>query len=91
MLPMGALRQRTTAIAFAGNFLGGAAYFGVIAYLPLYAQGVGGGSATGAGAILTPMLVGWTLTSILAATPPAGTLRAPQGDPCPRPPHGAAA
>ncbi|MDL2345261.1 MFS transporter [Deinococcus sp. MIMF12] len=67
LLPMGALRQRTTAIAFAGNLLGGAAYFGVIAYLPLYAQGVGGGSATGAGAILTPMLVGWTLTSILAA------------------------
>ncbi|WP_034409540.1 MFS transporter [Deinococcus murrayi] len=67
LLPMGALRERTTAVAFAGNLLGGAAYFGVIAYLPLYAQGVGGGSATGAGAILTPMLVGWTLTSILAA------------------------
>lgn len=67
LLPMGALRQRTTAIAFAGNLLGGAAYFGVIAYLPLYAQGVGGGSATGAGVILTPMLVGWTLSSLLSA------------------------
>jgi EmrB/QacA subfamily drug resistance transporter len=67
LLPMGALRQRTTALAFGGNLLGGAAYFGVIAYLPLYAQGVGGGGATGAGAILTPMLVGWTLTSILSA------------------------
>ncbi|WP_034384010.1 MFS transporter [Deinococcus sp. YIM 77859] len=67
LLPMRALGQRTTAVAFAGNLLGGAAYFGVIAYLPLYAQGVGGGSATGAGAILTPMLVGWTLASILGA------------------------
>ena len=67
LLPMGALRQRTTAIAFAGNLLGGAAYFGVIAYLPLYAQGVGGRGATGAGVILTPMLVGWTLSSLLSA------------------------
>ncbi|EYB69818.1 major facilitator superfamily transporter [Deinococcus phoenicis] len=67
LLPMGALRQRSTAVAFGGNLLGGAAYFGVIAYLPLYAQGVGGGGATGAGAILTPMLVGWTLSSLLSA------------------------
>ena len=67
LLPMRALRERTPAVAFAGNFLGGAAYFGVIAYLPLYAQGVSGKGATAAGAILTPMLVGWTLTSILSA------------------------
>ncbi|ASN82958.1 MDR family MFS transporter [Deinococcus ficus] len=67
LLPMQALRERVPAVAFAGNFLGGAAYFGVIAYLPLYAQGISGGGATSAGAILTPMLVGWTLTSILSA------------------------
>lgn len=67
LLPMQALRQRTPLVAFAGNLLGGAAYFGVIAYLPLYAQGVSGGSATAAGAILTPMLVGWTLTAVATA------------------------
>lgn len=67
LLPMKALRDLTPATAFIGNFLGGAAYFGVIAYLPLYAQGVTGQGATAAGAILTPMLVGWTLTSILSA------------------------
>ncbi|ADY27309.1 major facilitator superfamily MFS_1 (plasmid) [Deinococcus proteolyticus MRP] len=67
LLPVQALRERVPRIAFAGNFLGGAAYFGVIAYLPLYAQGVAGGTATAAGAILTPMLVGWTCASILAA------------------------
>ncbi|MFT2718802.1 MFS transporter [Deinococcus sp. A31D244] len=67
LLPMRALRQRLPRVAFAGNLLGGAAYFGVIAYLPLYAQGVSGGGATSAGAILTPMLVGWTLTAILTA------------------------
>ena len=67
LLPMRALRERLPRVAFAGNLLGGAAYFGVIAYLPLYAQGVTGGSATAAGAILTPMLVGWTLTAIVTA------------------------
>ena len=67
LLPMQALRERVPLIAFAGNFLGGAAYFGIIAYLPLYAQGVTGGGATAAGAILTPMLVGWRLTAILTA------------------------
>ncbi|MFC4425330.1 MFS transporter [Deinococcus navajonensis] len=67
LLPMRALRQRLPRVAFAGNLLGGAAYFGVIAYLPLYAQGVSGGGATSAGLILTPMLVGWTLTAIVTA------------------------
>ncbi|WP_233554663.1 MFS transporter [Deinococcus cavernae] len=67
LLPIQALGERVTRVAFAGNFLGGAGYFGVIAYLPLYAQGVSGGGATAAGAILTPMLVGWTLASIFAA------------------------
>ena len=67
LLPIQALGERVTRVAFAGNFMGGAAYFGVIAYLPLYAQGVAGGGATAAGAILTPMLVGWTLASIAAA------------------------
>lgn len=67
LLPMQALRERLPSVAFAGNFLGGGAYFGVIAYLPLYAQGVSGKGATSAGAILTPMLVGWTLATILSA------------------------
>lgn len=66
LLPMQALRQRIPALAFAGNLLGGAAYFGVIAYLPLYAQSATH-SPTSAGAILTPMLVGWTLTAIVTA------------------------
>lgn len=67
LLPMRALGQRITSAAFAGNLLGGAAYFGVVAYLPLYAQGVTHGGATSAGLVLTPMLVGWTLASITAA------------------------
>ena len=67
LLPMSALRDQIPRVAFLANLLAGAAYFGVIAYLPLYAQGVTGRGATAAGAILTPALVGWTLASILAA------------------------
>ncbi len=64
LLPMKALAQRLPQVGLWNNLLGGAAYFGVIAYLPLYAQNVSG-SATSGGLILTPMLLGWVLASIL--------------------------
>ncbi|RIH91757.1 MDR family MFS transporter [Meiothermus granaticius] len=67
LLPTSGLRERLPRIGILGNLLAGVAYFGVIAYLPLFAQGVGGHSATAGGALLTPMLVGWTLTSILGS------------------------
>ena len=64
LLPMKALALRLPNVGLWNNLLGGAAYFGVIAYLPLYAQSVSG-SATAGGLILTPMLLGWVLASIL--------------------------
>lgn len=67
LLPTSGLRQRLPRIGIINNLLAGVAYFGVIAYLPLFAQGVGGHSATAGGALLTPMLVGWTLASILGS------------------------
>ena len=67
LLPMKNLRATLPRVGVLGNLLAGAAYFGTIAYLPLFAQGVSGQGATAAGAILTPMLLGWTGTSILAA------------------------
>ena len=67
LLPTSGLRQRLPRIGILGNLLAGVAYFGVIAYMPLFAQVAGGGSATAGGALLTPMLVGWTLASILGS------------------------
>ncbi|MFC4454845.1 MDR family MFS transporter [Deinococcus sonorensis] len=67
LLPVASLRQRLPRVSLLGNLLGGAAYFGVIAYLPLFAQGVNRGSATAGGVILTPMLLGWVLASIVGA------------------------
>lgn len=67
LLPLSSLRARLPRIGLLGNLLAGAAYFGSVSYLPLYAQSAAGQSATQAGALLTPMLVGWTITSIIAS------------------------
>src|SRR5688572_1626599 len=40
--------------------------FGINSYVPLFAQGVNGGSAMDAGLIVLPMSVSWPLASILA-------------------------
>ena len=47
------------------NLLAGMAYFGILAFLPLYVQRVEAKGATMAGLVLTPMIVGWTLTNII--------------------------
>jgi EmrB/QacA subfamily drug resistance transporter len=46
-------------------FLVSAAGFGVILYLPLFAQGVLGESATNSGVVLTPMMAGFIFSSIV--------------------------
>ena len=50
-----------------GNLLGftsSFAMFGIIAYIPLFAQIVYGGSAMEAGAIITPMSLSWSLAAV---------------------------
>jgi EmrB/QacA subfamily drug resistance transporter len=48
-------------------FLLGIAMFGAIAFVPLFVQIVMGGTATEAGQALTPLFLGWVLTSVLGA------------------------
>jgi EmrB/QacA subfamily drug resistance transporter len=48
-------------------FLVGTAMFGAIAFVPLFVQAVMGGSATQAGTTLTPLFLGWVLSSIAGA------------------------
>jgi MFS family permease len=48
-------------------FMTGMAMFGAIAFVPLFVQGVLGGTATQAGQVLTPLFLGWVLTSIVSA------------------------
>ncbi|GGM93206.1 hypothetical protein GCM10007092_03010 [Thermus composti] len=60
------LREPIPRVAFLGNLLAGAAYFGSVAYVPLFAHARGAGPTT-QGLLLTPMTVGWTLASIAAS------------------------
>ncbi|MCC6178042.1 MAG: MFS transporter [Chloroflexi bacterium] len=62
VLPLGLFRLRLMTVSSAGNFLSGAILFGVTSYVPLYVQGARGEGAAGAGAVLTPMLVGWAIS-----------------------------
>ena len=48
-------------------FLVGVALFGAIAFVPLFVQGVMGGSATQAGQVLTPLFLGWVTMSVVGA------------------------
>ena len=45
----------------------GMAMFGAIAFVPLFVQGVMGGTATQAGQVLTPLFLGWVGTSVVGA------------------------
>src|SRR5579875_193991 len=46
-------------------FLVSAAMFGAILYLPLFVQAVMGQSATNSGVVLTPMMVGFMISSVV--------------------------
>jgi len=58
-------KDRTFAVSNIASFLIAGGMFGAIMYLPLYVQGVMGESATNSGAILTPMMLGFMVSSIV--------------------------
>lgn len=63
ILPLALFGHRIfTASAISGLFVG-MAMFGTISYLPLFVQGVMGGSATQAGSSLMPFTLGWVIFS----------------------------
>jgi EmrB/QacA subfamily drug resistance transporter len=66
MLPLDLFRNRLIAVASAGNVLLGALLFSITAYVPMFGQGVLGGTAVDAGTILAPILIGWPISSTLA-------------------------
>jgi EmrB/QacA subfamily drug resistance transporter len=66
MLPLDLFRNRLIAVASCGNALLGALLFAITAYVPMFGQGVVGGTAVDAGSLLAPILIGWPITSTLA-------------------------
>jgi EmrB/QacA subfamily drug resistance transporter len=66
ILPLRIFRNGNFALISALSFLAGLAMFGAITFLPLYQQTVQGASATVSGLLLTPMMVGVMITSLIA-------------------------
>ncbi len=66
VLPLRLFGDRVFAVACLHGLLAGCTLFGVSSYIPLYAQGVLGTDAIGAGSALTPMLLGWVAASIVS-------------------------
>ena len=66
ILPTKLFANRIFLIAIVHGVLAGAAMFGSLNYIPLFAQAVIGTTATQAGITLTPMSLSWTFASIYA-------------------------
>ncbi|MDY7226846.1 MDR family MFS transporter [Hyalangium rubrum] len=66
VIPMSIFKIPAIAISAIAGALFSAAMFGATTYVPLYVQGVLGGSATLAGGMITPMIVGWPIASVVA-------------------------
>ena len=59
-LPLSLFRSRPFAVSIAAGVFSGMSMFGVISFLPLFAQGVWKLSATGAGLVMLPVILSWT-------------------------------
>ncbi len=66
ILPLYLFRNANFALVSGLSFLAGLAMLGAITFLPLYQQTVQGASATVSGLLLTPMMIGVMVTSIIA-------------------------
>jgi EmrB/QacA subfamily drug resistance transporter len=67
LLPLRLFANRMFRAAAVSGFLAGMAMFGTISFIPLFVQGVLGGSATQAGSALTPFVLGWVTFSVVSA------------------------
>lgn len=65
IVPLDMFRNRVVSISMIIGFLAGVAMFGVISFVPLFAQGALGASATAAGSFLTPLMLAWVSASVV--------------------------
>lgn len=66
MLPLDIFHNRIIAVASAGSVILGSLLFALVAFVPMWAQGVLGGTASDAGAALIPMMVAWPIASAIS-------------------------
>lgn len=65
IIPFQLFRNRVVSVSITAGFLAGVAMFGAISFVPLFAQGALGASATAAGSLLTPLMLSWVGMSIV--------------------------
>jgi EmrB/QacA subfamily drug resistance transporter len=66
MLPLHVFKNRNFSVASSMSFLLGVAMLGALTFLPLYQQTVQHASPTGSGLMLIPLMLGSTVTSLIA-------------------------
>ncbi|MHB1054483.1 MAG: MDR family MFS transporter, partial [Thermoleophilia bacterium] len=66
ILPLTLFHNRVFSTSMAATLLSAMGMFGAIIYIPLFAQGVVGVSATNSGLILMPLMLGMVVSSIIA-------------------------
>lgn len=67
LLPLSLFGNPLFSAACAHGLLAGAAMFGAISFVPLFGQAVLGASATAAGALITPLMIGWVTASAVGS------------------------
>jgi MFS family permease len=67
VLPLDLLLTPNIAASVIGSVIIGAWLFGIDTFIPLFVQGVKGGSATQAGRTITPLFVTWAVSVVVAA------------------------
>jgi EmrB/QacA subfamily drug resistance transporter len=67
IVPLRLFRYRMVVAAVVTGFLSGMAMFGTLSFVPLFLQEVTKASATRAGLVLTPFVLGWVAMSIVSA------------------------
>lgn len=67
LIPFKLIKDRVIAISLVCSLLSGVAFFGTITYLPILLQWVMGLSASSAGILLTPTILGWVISSIISS------------------------
>jgi len=67
IVPLRLFKNRMVLAAVVTRFLAGMAMFGALSFVPLFLQSVTGASATRAGLVLTPFVLGWVVMSVVSA------------------------
>src|SRR6059058_2925586 len=66
ILPLSLFTNRIIAVSSLGGIVLGILMFGITSYVPLFVQGVQGGTATSAGITLGPLLLAWPIAATIS-------------------------